>query len=167
MLSLKSKEHYNSYQGYKEIIEEINNLRFYLYEQNRKIKELKYLHIKETNEVIEVNPELIKKYDITNKSIELINSNYNFSYYPNDPYLAACMKAFQFDINNINYIEEQVLKRYIIWRELEDKKNKYLLILLGPKANESNYIELQNIELNKYYELLDKCDSNYSYSITL
>lgn len=155
------------YKKYKQHIEKLLNLSFYLYEQNRKIKELKYLYIKETNEIIEVNPELIKKYDITNKSIELINSNYDFLYYPNDHYLAACMKAFQFDINNINYIEEQVYKRYFIWKELENEKRQYLINLLGPEANESNYIELQNIMLNKYYELLDKCDSNYSYSINL
>lgn len=160
-----SKEHYKSYQGYKELIEEISILPFYMYEQNRKIKEIKYLHIKETNEVIEVNPELIKKYDITNKSIELINSGYKDV--PSDPYLAACIKAFQFNITNINHIEEQVLRRYIIWKELEDKRYRHLIILLGPKANESNYIELQKIELDKYYKLIDKCRANYNYSYSI
>ncbi len=164
MLSFNTKEQYKQHQ---QTIEQLSNLRFYMYEQNRKIKNLKYLHIKETNEIIEVNPELIKKYDITNKSIELINSNYDFSYYPSDPYLTACIKAFQFDTDNVNHIEEQVLKGYVFWKELENKKRQYLINLLGPDANESNYIELQNIALNKLYELLDTCESNYSYSINL
>ena len=71
MLSFNTKEQYKQHQ---QTIEQLSNLRFYIYEQNRKIKNLKYLHIKETNEIIEVNPGLIKKYDITNKSNELINS---------------------------------------------------------------------------------------------
>ncbi len=155
------------YKKYQQTIEQLSNLRFYMYEQNRKIKNLKYLHIKETNEIIEVNPELIKKYDIINKSADLIISGYNFEEYPSDPYLTACMKAFQFDTDNVNHIEEQVLKGYVFWKELENKKRQYLINLLGPDANESNYIELQNNELDKLYELLDSCECNYSYSITL
>lgn len=164
MISFNTKEHYKQHQ---QTIEQLSNLRFYMYEQNRKIKNLKYLHIKETNEIIEVNPGLIKKYDITNKSNELINSGYNFKDYPSDPYLTACIKAFQFDTDNVNHIEEQVLKGYVFWKELENEKRQYLINLLGPDANESNYIELQNIALNKLYELINTCESNYSYSINL
>lgn len=134
-------------------IEKLYKLNFYLYEQNKKIKAVKYLYIKETNELIEINPELLEKYDIINKFIEFINSFYKDV--PSDPYLAACTNILHFDINNINNIENQVLDRYYTWKILEIEKQQYLNQLLGSKANESNYIELQKNELAKLSDELE------------
>ncbi len=134
-------------------IEELYKLNFYLYEQNRKIKALKYLHIKGTNEIIEVNPELLEKYNIINKFVELKNTGCKDA--PIEPYLAACMNILHFDINNINNIENQVLDRYYTWKIFEIEKQQRLNQLLGSKANESNYIELQKIELAKLSDELE------------
>ncbi len=134
-------------------IEELYKLNFYLYEQNKKIKAVKYLTIKETNEIIEVNPELLEKYNIINKFVELKNTGCKDA--PIEPYLAACMNILHFDINNINNIENQVLDRYYTWKIFEIEKQQRLNQLLGSKANESNYIELQKIELAKLSDELE------------
>lgn len=155
------------YKLLKTKIEELTNLQLYLYEQNRKIKRIKYLTIAETNEIIEVNLELIEKYDITNKSIELINSGYNYKNFPSDPYLSACMKKFGFNIDNANHIADRVFKTYMFWKHMELEKKQHLIDLLGPEANESNYIELQKIRLAKRFNDLDNYEGDYSYSINL
>jgi hypothetical protein len=140
-------------------IEKLYKLNFYLYEQNRKIKAVKYLYIKETNELIEINPELLEKYDIINKFIELTNTGCKGV--PSDPYLAACTNILHFDINNINNIENQVLDRYYTWKIFEIEKQQHLNQLLGSKANESNYIELQKNELAKLSDELENCFRMY------
>ena len=58
-------------------------------------------------------------------------------------------------------IVDQVLDRYYTWKNLELEKQQHLNSLLGSKANDSNYIELQKIKLA---ELSDELDNTYKYT---
>ena len=64
-------------------------------------------------------------------------------------------------------IVDQVLDRYYTWKNLELEKQQHLNSLLGSKANDSNYIELQKIRLAKRFNDLDNYEGDYSYSINL
>lgn len=152
----------NKYEVIRDKIIELNNLRLYIYEQNRKIKNLKYLHIEHVENPIEINDEFITKYDIKNKYIELINSNYDCSNWPADPYFKAFLHAFNYDATNINHVDESVQKIYVFCNHYEMEKRKKLIQLLGKDANEINYIKLLNDKLDNYYKELD---DSYSYGM--
>ncbi len=138
-------------QNLEKQIETLYKLNFYLYEKNREIKKLKKLNtctLKKTNELIEFSPEFIEKHDIINKYIEFKDSG--FIVETSDPYLAACLNSFQY-----TYFEE-IIDIYYSWKILELEKKQYLNKVLGPKANESNYVELQQIKLAEISDELEK-----------
>ncbi len=154
------------YEVIKDKIYILNNLRFFIYEQNRKIRNLKFLHIEDTSECMEINDEFITKYDIINKYIELINSNYDCDHWPTDPYLKAIIRVFSYDSTNKNHIKESMQKMNTFCNYYEKEKRNKLIELLGKDANESNYINLLNNKLENYYEKLDNTyDMPVNYTI--
>lgn len=159
----------NKYEVIRDKINELNNLRLFIFEQNRKIKNLKFLHVEHDEtpgECIEINDEFFSKYDIKNKYIELMNSNYDCSYWPADPYLKAFLRVFKYDATNINHIDESVLKMNVFCNHYEMEKRKKLIQLLGKDANELNYINVLNVKLdNCYKELDDSYGMSFDYTM--
>ncbi len=151
----------------KDNICELNNLRLFVYEQNKKIKRLKTLYVEETREYFEINEEFMLKYDINNKYTEFLNSNsnpnYDYKHYVNnthfvwstDPYLNAFMRHFCVDLENKNYITESLERMNTFCTYYEYEKHNNITKLLGKDANESNYITLINDKVENYYKALE------------
>lgn len=153
---------------YTEIADEIktlNNIEFWIYEQNRKINFYRWLYIEETHEKIEITPDFITIYKIVEKSKELIDSNYDFSEFPADLYLRAAIRAVGFDVSNIKYTYNELLRYYVYWNTFETNKTKYLKTHLGDQATEENYKELLTAKLQILYEKLDKCSMHITHNV--